>query len=111
VFLSDAPASGRRRFPFRILVDSLQKKDEEDRYWAIRQVGLLTTIPVLLTVPPIAGFLAGRFLDRKLNTDPIFSIVLLIVGFVVGARQIARAVKLASRDGSKERKKDNGRGV
>ena len=89
----------------------MQKKDEEDRYWAIRQAGLLTTIPVLLTVPPIAGFLVGRFLDRKLNTDPIFSIVLLIVGFVVGARQIARAVKLASRDGSKERKKDNGRGV
>lgn len=89
----------------------MQKKDEEDRYWAIRQVGLLTTIPVLLTVPPIAGFLAGRFLDRKLNTDPIFSIVLLIIGFVIGARQIARTVKLASRDGSKERKKDNGRGI
>ena len=111
MFLSDAPTSGRRRFPFRILVDSLQKKDEEDRYWAIRQVGLLTTIPVLLTVPPIAGFLAGRFLDRKLNTDPIFSIVLLIIGFVAGARQIARTVKLASSDVSKKRKKDNDRGV
>ena len=111
MFLSDAPAGGRRRFPFRILVDSLQKKDEEDRYWAIRQVGLLTTIPVLLTVPPIAGFLAGRFLDRKLNTDPIFSIVLLVFGFVAGARQIARVVKLASRDVSKDGDKDNRRGV
>jgi F0F1-type ATP synthase assembly protein I len=89
----------------------LQKKDEEDRYWAIRQVGLLTTIPVLLTVPPIAGFLIGRFLDRKLNTDPILSIVFLVLGFVAGARQVARVVKLASRDVSKERKKDNGRGV
>jgi ATP synthase protein I len=89
----------------------LQKKDEEDRYWAIRQVGLLTTIPVLLTVPPIAGFLIGHFLDRKLNTDPILSIVFLVLGFVAGARQVARVVKLASRDVSKERKKDNGRGV
>jgi ATP synthase protein I len=89
----------------------LQKKDEEDRYWAIRQVGLLTTIPVLLTVPPIAGFLIGHFLDRKLNTDPILSIVFLVLGFIAGARQVARVVKLASRDVSKERKKDNGRGV
>ena len=89
----------------------MQKKDEEDRYWAIRQAGLLTTIPVLLTVPPIAGFLAGRFLDRKLNTDPIFSILLLIVGFLVGARQVARTVKLASRDVSGKRKKDNGSGT
>lgn len=89
----------------------MQKKDEEDRYWAIRQVGLLTTIPVLLTVPPIAGFLIGHFLDRKLNTDPILSIVFLVLGFVAGARQVARVVKLASRDVSKERKKDNGRGV
>jgi len=89
----------------------LQKKNEEDRYWAIRQAGLLTTIPVLLTVPPIAGFLAGRFLDRKLNTDPIFSIALLVFGFVVGARQIARVVKLASRDVSKDGKKDHRRGA
>lgn len=89
----------------------MQKKNEEDRYWAIRQAGLLTTIPVLLTVPPIAGFLAGRFLDRKLNTDPIFSIALLVLGFVVGARQIARVVKLASRDVSKDGKKDHRRGA
>jgi len=89
----------------------LQKRDEENRYWAIRQAGLLTTIPVLLTVPPIAGFLAGRFLDRKLSTDPIFSIGLLILGFVAGARQIARVVKLASSDVSKKAKKDDRSGV
>jgi F0F1-type ATP synthase assembly protein I len=89
----------------------LQKRDEDDRYWAIRQAGLLTTIPVLLTVPPIAGFLAGRFLDGKLNTDPIFSVVLLIFGFIAGARQIARVVKLASRDVSKDGKKDHRSGA
>jgi F0F1-type ATP synthase assembly protein I len=89
----------------------LQKRDEEDRYWAIRQVGLLTTIPVLLTAPPIAGFLIGRLLDRKLGTDPIFSIALLVLGFVAGARQIANVVKLASRKASGDDKKDKRRGV
>jgi F0F1-type ATP synthase assembly protein I len=89
----------------------LQKRNEEDRYQAIRQAGLLTTIPVLLTVPPIAGFLAGRYLDRKLNTDPIIGIALLVLGFVAGARQVARVVKLASKDVSKNDQKDNRRGV
>jgi F0F1-type ATP synthase assembly protein I len=85
----------------------LQKKNEEDRYWVMRQVGLLTTIPVLLAVSPIIGLLIGRFLDKKLHTDPIFSIIFLIVGFVAGARQTARVVKLAS----KEKKRDDKRGA
>ncbi|UCG51757.1 MAG: AtpZ/AtpI family protein [Candidatus Latescibacterota bacterium] len=85
----------------------MQKKNEEDRYWVMRQVGLLTTIPVLLAVSPIIGLLIGRFLDRKLGTDPIFTIIFLIIGFVAGARQTARVVKLAS----KEKKKDDNRGA
>jgi F0F1-type ATP synthase assembly protein I len=81
----------------------LQKRDEEDRYSAIRQAGLLTTIPVLLAVSPIVGLLIGRFLDRKLNTDPIFSIVFLVIGFVAGARQVARVVKLAGKNVKKDK--------
>ena len=73
----------------------------------MRQVGLLSTIPAFLTVSPIVGFLIGRFLDRKLNTDPFLSIVFLVLGFIAGARQVARVVKLAS----KNKKKDDGRGT
>jgi len=69
----------------------------------MRQVGLLTTIPVLLAVSPLIGFFMGRFLDGKLNTDPIFTIVFLILGFVAGARQTARVIKLAG----KEQKRNN----
>ena len=91
----------------------MQKKDEEDRYWAIRQAGLLTTIPVLLAVSPIIGLLIGRWIDRKLDTDPIFSIAFLIIGFVAGARQVVRVVKLAGKEKAKDKdnKEDNGRGV
>jgi len=81
----------------------LQNKKEEDRYWAMRQVGLLTTIPVLLAVSPLIGFFMGRFLDQKLDTDPVFTIVFLILGFIAGARQTARVIRLAS----KEKKRDN----
>jgi len=89
----------------------LQKKNEEDRYWAIRQAGLLTTIPVLLAAAPIIGLLIGRWIDRKLDTDPIFSIAFLIIGFVAGARQVVRVVKLAGKEKANDKKEDNGRGV
>lgn len=89
----------------------MQKKNEEDRYWAIRQAGLLTTIPVLLAASPIIGLLIGRWIDHKLDTDPIFSIAFLIIGFVAGARQVVRVVKLAGKEKAKDTKEDNGRGV
>lgn len=64
----------------------------------IRQIGLLTTIPLLLAVSPIIGFFLGRFLDRKLGTEPILAVVFLILGFIAGARQVANVVKKASRE-------------
>jgi F0F1-type ATP synthase assembly protein I len=85
------------------LLAPLQNEKKNDRYWAMRQVGLLTTIPVLLAVSPLIGFFMGRFLDGKLSTDPIFTIVFLILGFIAGARQTARVIKLAG----KEQKRNN----
>lgn len=70
----------------------------------MRQVGLLTTIPLLLAVSPIVGFFIGRFLDRKFHTDPMLSIVFLIIGFVAGARQVANVVRKASKEYNKKNK-------
>jgi F0F1-type ATP synthase assembly protein I len=89
-------------FSFFILADSLQNKKKEDRYKGIRQVGLLTTIPILLTVSPLIGFFIGRFLDGKLHTDPIFTIIFLVLGFIAGARQVARVLKIANKEYDKE---------
>lgn len=70
------------------------KRDERRSY--LRQSGLLGTIPFLLAVPPIAGLLIGRFLDNKFNTDPILTIVLLILGFVAGAKETVSVVRKAN---------------
>jgi len=80
---------------------SLQKNSEDDRYAAMRRAGLLTTVPVLLAASPIIGFFMGRFLDNKLGTEPVFSIIFLILGFVAGAVQVARVVRLANRESDK----------
>jgi F0F1-type ATP synthase assembly protein I len=81
----------------------LQKKSEDDRYEAIRRAGLLTTVPVLLAVSPIIGYYIGRFLDGKLGTEPYLSIVFLILGFISGAMQVARLIRIANRDPRKRK--------
>jgi F0F1-type ATP synthase assembly protein I len=80
----------------------LQKKSEDDRYEAIRRAGFLTTIPALLAISPIIGYYIGRFLDVKLGTEPYLSIVFLILGFVSGAMQVARLIRLANRENKKK---------
>jgi F0F1-type ATP synthase assembly protein I len=84
----------------------LKKKKEDDRYWMMRQIGLLTTIPLLLAVSPLIGYFMGRFLDGKLHTEPVISIVFLILGFIAGARQVANVVRKANADYNKSKDSD-----
>jgi F0F1-type ATP synthase assembly protein I len=49
--------------------------------------------------------LIGRFIDNRFDTDPIFTIVLLVLGFVAGARETAIVIKKANRE--QDRNKDD----
>lgn len=71
-------------------------KSDKDRYTWVRQAGLLSTIPFLMAVPPIAGLLIGRYLDKKLNLNPVFTIVFLLLGFVAGVREVALVIRKAN---------------
>lgn len=71
------------------------KKGDDRRTWA-RQAGLLSTVPFLLVVPPIAGVLIGDYLDNRFETSPVFTIILLTLGFVAGAREVAIVIKKAN---------------
>ena len=70
----------------------------------------MTTIPVLLAASPIIGFVIGRFIDRKLDTEPVCTAIFLLLGFVAGAVQTARVVKLAGKE-RKVKKRDMDRGA
>jgi ATP synthase protein I len=83
-------------------------KPEKERYNWARQAGLLSTIPFLMAVPPIAGLLIGRYLDKKFNLQPVFTIVLLLMGFAAGVREVALVIKKANApsDGDDTRDRD-----
>ena len=65
---------------------------------AWRQVGLLTTIPFILALAPIVGYLLGQYLDTRFQTSPWLSVILLALGFVAGVRETVNIVRLSQRE-------------
>lgn len=63
-----------------------------------RQLGILTTIPIILAVGPIVGYFIGSFLDKKLHTQPYLMIVFIVFGFVAAGRGVYDLVKRASQE-------------
>jgi F0F1-type ATP synthase assembly protein I len=69
-----------------------------DKYKQARQLGLLTTIPMILAAAPLIGYFGGRWLDGKLDTGPWLSMVLLLLGLVAGVRETILILRKAARD-------------
>lgn len=80
-------------------------KRRDEKYVLLRQVGLLTAVPFVLAVAPLLGYFFGAFLDRKLGTSPVFMIIMIVLGFIAGARQVYNLVQRASQDVDGERLK------
>ena len=85
------------------------KEKKDDRYAWARQGGLLATVPFLMAAPPIIGLLIGRYLDNRFNTNPILTIVFLVLGFAASVREVAVVLKKASSDNSDKRDDDHGK--
>ncbi|MFQ6002785.1 MAG: AtpZ/AtpI family protein [Candidatus Zixiibacteriota bacterium] len=62
-----------------------------------RQLGILTTIPIILAVGPILGYFIGSFLDEKLQTQPWLMVVFIFLGFAAAGRGVYNLIKRASR--------------
>jgi F0F1-type ATP synthase assembly protein I len=72
------------------------KNDEKSRL--IRQIGLLTIIPILLAVGPLVGMFLGNLLDEWLGTEPYLMWVLIAMGFIASGKEVFRLIKKASED-------------
>lgn len=67
------------------------KKDEKSEY--LRQVGLLSSIPILMVVGPLVGYFIGSWIDGWAGTDPWFKIILIVLGFVASGKEIYNIVR------------------
>ncbi len=66
---------------------------EDDTKGLIRQLGKVSLIGIEMVVSTFIGLVMGIFLDRKFETEPIFTIVFLIVGIIAGFRNVFREIK------------------
>ena len=60
----------------------------------------------MLAIPPVAGVLIGRWLDARAGTSPLLTVLLVILGFVAGIREVVNVLKKANLDSDKEKNKD-----
>jgi F0F1-type ATP synthase assembly protein I len=71
-------------------------KKQDDKYSNYRQIGILTTIPMLMAVGPILGYYIGDFLDQKLGTAPYLMVVFIFLGFAAAGKGVYNLIKRAS---------------
>jgi ATP synthase protein I len=69
-----------------------------DKYKQARQIGLLTTIPMILAAAPLVGYFLGQWLDRKIGSAPVFTFLGVGLGLVAGVRETIVIVRKASKD-------------
>lgn len=59
----------------------------------VRQIGAVTTIPMLLVAGILVGFWMGSWIDQKFSWDPWGKTVLALLGFGAGVKQSIQIIK------------------
>lgn len=67
--------------------------DKNDLGQIMKALGLLTYIGILMVVSIGIGYFLGNWLDGLLNTDPVISIIGLIIGVGSGFYSVYQVVK------------------
>ena len=78
-----------------------EKKDAF--YTQVKQLGILTTIPIILLVGPAIGFFLGGWIDRKAHIYPWVTILFVFFGFAGSGREVFRLLKQISKDDQAEK--------
>lgn len=76
---------------------STTDKNKAELYKIARIWGLVSFIPVVLAAGPIAGYFLGEYLEKKFGFAPYISMSLVAIGFIAGAREVVRILKLIKR--------------
>ncbi len=71
-------------------------KDNKEKIRLYRQLSLIGIIPAMLAVGPLIGLFVGKWLDKKLGTDPYLMWVLIFLGFIAAGKEVYRIIKKVS---------------
>ena len=74
------------------------ERDPNKHLRYVRLVGSLGTIPIMLGVGPLTGFFAGRWLDRRLGTEPWLMVAGVFLGLAAAVRYTVRLLRQVQKD-------------
>lgn len=75
-------------------------------YSPLRQVGLLTTIPLLLLAAPVVGYFIGRQLDTWFKTA-FWIWIFCALGMIAGVLEVIKILKRATAEAEVESHRDD----
>jgi F0F1-type ATP synthase assembly protein I len=73
------------------------------RLRSLSGTAMLSTIGLTLAFSTIIGVGIGYLLDRWLHTDPIFTVIFLVIGTIAGFVEMIRTVSQVSQDEEQDR--------
>ncbi len=72
------------------------REPAKDPYDFFKRVGTLLSIPLVLGLSPVVGCAIGFGLDKLFHTSPVFTILLLVLGFAAGIRETWMLIRRSS---------------
>ena len=72
--------------------------DKLPDYLQLKQLAVLTTVPIILLVGPVVGYFTGAWLDRKFQIYPWLTVVFVTLGFLASGREVVRLLKMVSKE-------------
>jgi ATP synthase protein I len=73
-------------------------KQGDDKSQLLRQLALASTIPLLMAVGPLVGYLIGNWLDSWLGTAPWLMVFFIVLGFVAAGKEIFNMLRKLNKD-------------
>jgi F0F1-type ATP synthase assembly protein I len=70
--------------------DMIQKTPQNDRQWWVKPLEIFLRISVWIAIPVIGALFLGKFLDKKLGTDPWMFLGLTGIAFILSCIGIVR---------------------
>jgi len=71
--------------------------DKKGLYKGVKIVGMISYIPFILALSPIAGYFAGNFLVKRFSFPCYTVIIFIAFSFIAGALETIRIIKKVSK--------------
>ncbi len=59
----------------------------------VRQIGIATTIPMVLAAGPLVGFWIGQWIDRRFGSEPWGVVIVALLGLAAGIKQVVHMIR------------------